>query len=81
MARQKGEQKISVLNRYVSILAVAERKDMNQLLNYTVYQIFDEYKRYELKESFDYYMKARLAGARDLKDVDNWKKDLYSNVQ
>lgn len=80
LAKQKGEQKVSVLNRYVSILAVGEQKDMNQLLNYTVYQLFDEFKRYELKEMFDYYMKAKLAGARDLKEVDNWKKDLHSNV-
>ena len=35
------------------------------------------FKRYELKEAFDYYFQAKLAGARDLKEVDNWKKDIH----
>lgn len=77
LAAQQGEQKISILSRYVSILSVGERKDMNDLLQYTIYQLFDEFNRYELKEEFDYILKARLAGARDLKDPDNWKKDIH----
>lgn len=75
--KQKGPQKIAVLSRYVSILAVGEQKDMNQLLNYTVYQLHDEFKRFEMKEEFDMLLKARLAGARDLKDVDDWRIDIH----
>ena len=45
----KENQKIAILSRYVSILAVGENKDMNSLLNYTIYQLFDEFKRYQLK--------------------------------
>lgn len=48
-AQGKENQKIAILSRYVSILAVGENKDMNALLNYTIYQLFDEYKRYQLK--------------------------------
>lgn len=77
LAAQQGEQKISILSRYVSILAVGESKDMNTLLQYTVYQLFDEFHRYELKEEFDYILRARLAGARDVKDPENWKKDIH----
>lgn len=76
-AAAKGEQKVSILTRYVSILSVGLQQDMNSFLNYTVYQLFDEFKRYELKEAFDYYFQAKLAGARDLKEVDNWKKDIH----
>lgn len=78
LAEQKGEQKIAILGRYVSILAVGEKKDMNDLMNYTIYQLFDEYERFELKEQFDLNMKARLAGARDLEDAENWTKDLHN---
>ena len=77
VAEQKGEQKMAVLSRYVSILSVGERKDMNDLLNYTVYQLFDEFDRFELKEQFDMHFRAQLAGARDLQDVENWKKDIH----
>ena len=75
--KQKGPQKIAVLSRYVSILAVGLPMDMNLLLNLTVYQLFDLFKRSEMKEEFDMYLQAKLAGARDLKDVENWKIDIH----
>jgi hypothetical protein len=48
-ARNKDNQKVAILSRYISILAVGENKDMNSLLNYTIYQLFDEFKRFQLK--------------------------------
>lgn len=48
-AKGNDNQKVAILSRYVSILAVGENKDMNSLLDYTVYQLFDEFKRYQLK--------------------------------
>lgn len=77
LAEQKGEQKIAILSRYASILAVGERKDLNDLMEYTVYQLFDEYERFELKEQFDMHFKAQLAGARDIEEVENWRKDIH----
>ena len=69
--------KIAILSRYVSILAVGQQKDMNSLLNYTVYQLFDEFNRYELKVSYDIYLQAKMAGAKDLKEVEDWMKDIH----
>ena len=77
LAEQQGEQKVAILSRYASILAVGEQKSINDLMQYTVYQIFEEFERFELKEQFDLYIRAQLAGARDLKEVDNWKKDIH----
>lgn len=78
-AKQKGERKkIAILSRYVSILAVGEKKDMNSLLGYTVYQLFDEYERFMLKQNHDLYLKAKLAGAKDLEEVEEWTKDIHS---
>jgi hypothetical protein len=78
LAEQKGEKKVDILSRYVSILAVGENKDMNALLNYTFYQLFDEIERYQLKISYDMYIQAKMAGAKDLKEVDDWMKDIHS---
>lgn len=82
LAAAKGmdNQKIAILSRYVSILAVGENKDMNSLLNYTTYQLFDEFKRYQLKIAWDIHIKAQLAGAKDLQEVDDWMEDIHSNV-
>ena len=78
ISQEKNQnKKISILERYVSILAVGESKDMNSLLNYTVYQLFDELKRYQLKMAWDLNLKARLAGAQDLEDAEDWMQDLH----
>ena len=61
----------------MSILAVGESKDINELKNYTVYQINDEFKRFQKKEAYDINIKARMAGATDLEDVDNWMEDIH----
>lgn len=79
-AQYKGEEehkKIAILSRYVSILSVGLKKDMNVLLNYTVYQLYDEFKRFELYQNFDFNFRARMAGAKDLEDVDNWMEDIH----
>ena len=77
LAENKPPQKIAIFNRYVSILSVGLQKDMNSLMNYTVYQLFDEFTRYELKVGYDIYIQAKMAGAKDLKEVEDWMKDLH----
>jgi len=79
-AKGNSNQKVAILSRYVSILAVGENKDMNSLLNYTVYQLFDEFKRYQMKIAWDIHLQAQMAGAKDLKEVDDWMEDIHSNV-
>ena len=69
--------KIAIFSRYISILTVGEHKDINSFMKYTVYQLFDEFQRYELKVGYDVYFKARLAGAKDLKEPENWMKDIH----
>lgn len=78
VAAAKAErQKIAVFSRYISILSVGEKKSINELLQLTVYQLFDEFERFELKQAYDAYFKAKLAGAKDIDEVDNWMKDIH----
>jgi hypothetical protein len=70
------KKSINILSRYVSILAVGEQKNLNELMQYTVYQLYDELQRYQLKVQWDAYIQARMAGAKDLEEVDNWMIDL-----
>lgn len=78
LAETKPAKKVDILSRYVSILSVGQQKDMNSLLNYTTYQLFDEFKRYELKLGHDIYVQAKMAGAKDLKEVEDWMQDIHS---
>ena len=52
--------------------------DLNIFLNHTVYQLYDEFKRFQAKMAFDIDLKARLAGATELQEVDDWMEDFYS---
>ena len=76
---KQEKKKIDILSRYVSILAVGEHKDLNSLLNLSVYQLFDEFERFKLKMSYDIYIQAKMAGAKDLKEVEDWMKDIHSS--
>ena len=68
---KQDRKKIDILSRYVSVLAVGEHKDINSLLNLSVYQLFDEFERFKLKMHYDVYLQAKMAGAKDLKEVED----------
>lgn len=74
----EGKKKIDIFSRYISILTVGEQKDMNSLLNLSVYQLFDEFERFKLKMGYDIYLQAKMAGAKDLKEAEDWMKDIHS---
>ncbi len=78
-AKLAPNAKISILSRYVSILAVGEKKDINDLMNYTVYQLMDEFNRYELKLHYDSWERYKIAGATGMDDPDDWLKDIHEN--
>lgn len=72
------KQKINIFNQYVSILAVGLQKDINDLMQYTVYQLMDEFERFRRKQDFDVYIQAKMAGASDLEEVKNWMENIHS---
>lgn len=77
--KAKGEKEhSSIYGQYISILSVGLQKSKKELTKYTVYQLRDEMTRFQLKEAFDMNIKARLAGAKDVEEVDNWMKDIHS---
>ena len=79
LAEMKNEDhKINIFNRYISILAVGLQKDINELMQYTVYQLMDEFERFRMKQDFDVYIQAKMAGAKDLEEVKNWMEDIHS---
>lgn len=78
-AKLAPDTKISIFSRHVSILAVGQQKDMNNLMNYTVYQLMDEFNRYELKMRYDSWERFKAAGATGMDDPEDWLKDIHEN--
>lgn len=78
LAQLKGDgKKIALYSRYVSILAVGQKKDINDLMQYTIYQISDEYRRFCLKTEYDFYVQAKMQGAENIKEPEDWMQDMY----
>lgn len=69
-------KRVAILSRYASILAIGLQKSLNEIMQWTVYQLYDEFQRFQLKMQWDAYVQARIAGAKDLEEVDNWMIDL-----
>ena len=78
-AKLAPETKNSILSRYVSILAVGQHKNINDLMNYTIYQLMDEFNRYKLKLHYDTWEKYIIAGATGMEDPEDWLKDIHEN--
>lgn len=82
LRKQRGEDaKLnSIFGRYINILAVGENKNKNELKQYSVYQLIEEFKRFQLKETFDYTFQARMAGAQNVKDAKDWMQDITFGI-
>jgi hypothetical protein len=46
-------------------------------MNYTVYQLMDEFNRFNLKMKYDSWLQIKCAGTSDLKDPEDWFKDIH----
>jgi hypothetical protein len=59
LAKKKGQEKKSpsLFGSYVSVLSVGMNLDLNTLLNYTPFQLFDIFNRYWKKVNSDFYQR------------------------
>lgn len=79
MKNQEKDKSIKILSKYISILAVGQHKDKNELKKYSVFQLIDEYHRFMLREEYEIVFRIKLAGGKDVKDAQDWMKDIHSN--
>ena len=80
LSEQKNKKDESLFENYLSILEVGLGIDINSLLDYTVYQIYDAFDRFNLKEAYDISLQAKMAGAKSdsLDKVEQWMKNIHS---
>ena len=50
------------------------------LILFLIFSKFIELFAVKLKLNWDIHLKAQMAGAKDLKEVDDWMEDIHSNV-
>ena len=70
-------KEVRIFGRYMSIISVYNGISFKDLEQYTVFQLYDIFKRVQLKIAYDMAMRAKLVGAKDVKNPDDWMKDIY----
>jgi hypothetical protein len=46
-------------------------------MNYTIYQLMDEFNRFELKLSYDTWERYKIGQFSGMKDPEDWLKDIH----
>ena len=77
IAEQNGEADADIFSQYLSTLAVGLQIPLNELMDYTVYHLFDLIKRYQLYIDWDIDIRSRLAGATPDGKPTNWMKNIH----
>lgn len=81
LKEERGENSsvLSIFGRYISVLSVGLQKDKNIFKKYSVYQLVDEFRRFQLKQVYDFTIQAKMAGASKVKDAKDWMDNLQSD--
>lgn len=77
--KEKGDVG-SLFANYVSILSVGLAMDINIIYNYTPFQLYDSFKRYVTKLTYEQYQKIIMTPLMDtssIKEPKNWLENIY----
>ena len=78
VAEQKGEANSSAFGRYLSILTIGlNSMSLSEVMNLTMYQLYDLVERYTLYLNWDMDIRARLAGGKPDSKPDDWMKNIH----
>jgi hypothetical protein len=77
VAAQKGELNASVFSQYLSILTIGLHIPITELLQTTMFQLYDLMERYTLYINWDIDIRSRLAGGKPENQPENWMKNIH----
>lgn len=77
IAEEKGQTNNSVFTQYLSVLSVGLHQSINDLMELTMFQLYDLIERYGLYLDWDIDLRSRLAGGKPDKHPENWMKGLH----
>ena len=78
VAELNGSANASIFSQYLSILTVGlSSMSLQELMDLTMFQLYDLVERYQLYISWDIDIRSRLAGAKPDDKPDNWMKNIH----
>ena len=79
VAELNGSDKASIFSQYLSILTIGlNSMSLQDLMDLTMYQLFDLNERYQLYVAWDIDIRSRMAGAKPDGQPDNWMKNIHT---
>ena len=77
VAAQNGSANTSIFSLYLSILSIGLSMPVTDLVNCTMFQLYDLMERYSLYMNWDLDVRTRLAGGKPDSQPDNWMKNIH----
>ena len=77
IAAERNDANSSIFTQYVSTLSIGLRIPLQQMLELTMFQLYDLLERYMLWVNWDLDVKTRLAGGKPDNKPDNWMKNIH----
>lgn len=78
VAELNGSANTSIFSQYLSILTIGlNSMSLQELMDLTMFQLYDLIERYQLYISWDIDIRSRLAGAKPDDCPDNWMKNIH----
>lgn len=77
VAADKGEENGSILTTYVSCISIAQQIPIQDVSEYTLFQLYDSLERFGLYNAWTIDLKVRLAGGKPDDKPENWMKNIH----
>lgn len=78
VAELNGQANASIFSQYLSTLTIGlSSMSLQELMDLTMFQLYDLVERYQLYISWDIDIRSRLAGAKPDDKPDNWMKNIH----
>ena len=78
VAELNGSANASIFSQYLSMLTVGlDSMSLQDLMDLTMFQLFDLVERYQLYINWDIDIRSRLAGAKPDDRPENWMKNIH----
>ena len=77
IAAERGESNSSIFSQYLSILTVGLQLSLTELMELTMFQLYDLVERYSLYTNWDIDLRVRLAGCKPDSQPDNWMQNIH----
>lgn len=78
VAELNGSANVSIFSQYLSMLTVGlDSMSLQDLMDLTMFQLFDLVERYQLYSNWDIDIRSRLAGGKPDGKPENWMKNIH----